>query len=121
MDITADNPDLVDAVLKAAVGDDRVWYVIHKGKIISRTYGWANNDYKGSNPHDSHIHISLRSDSKDSALFAENNTTSWLDPVMKVADPAPQEPQAPEPVDEAADKLQRVKRALEQIIRELEG
>lgn len=89
VDITADNPDLVQAVMKAAVGDDRVWYVIHDGKILSRTYDWANRDYNGSNPHETHIHISLRAEDKDKALFAENDTTSWLFPVLLPPDPEP--------------------------------
>lgn len=50
---------LVNAVLKAAIGDPRVWYVIYNRKIYSRTYGWAARAYTGSNPHDHHIHVSL--------------------------------------------------------------
>jgi len=37
----------------------RVWYVISNGQIASKTSGWAWLKYKGSNPHEKHIHISL--------------------------------------------------------------
>jgi hypothetical protein len=61
-----------DRILAAAIGDPRVWYVIHKGRIYSRTYGWVARDYSGSNPHNHHIHISARSD-----RAAENDTSPW--------------------------------------------
>jgi hypothetical protein len=49
----------VKKVLNKLIGDDRVWYVIYDGVIWSRTYGWAARKYNGSNPHKSHIHVSL--------------------------------------------------------------
>jgi hypothetical protein len=48
------------AILNEVIGDPRVWYVIHRSRIYSRTYGWAANHYSGSNPHNHHIHISIR-------------------------------------------------------------
>lgn len=60
-------------ILKATIGDDRVWYVIHKGTIYSRTYGWTARAYTGSNPHNHHIHISIRHD-----RAAEQDTAAWL-------------------------------------------
>lgn len=57
-DITAEGIDtgrLIDVLIR----DPRVWYVIHKGRIYSRTYGFANRAYTGSNPHTGHIHVSL--------------------------------------------------------------
>ena len=60
-------------LLTAVIGDERVWYVIHKGVIYSRTYGWEPRAYTGSNPHNHHIHISIRHD-RD----AENDTAPWL-------------------------------------------
>ena len=99
VDITADNPELVAAVMDGAVGDDRVWYVIHAGKILSRTYNWANRDYTGSNPHNTHIHISLRSEDKDKALFAENSTADWLS-----ADTPTPPPVEPPPADDKVSK-----------------
>lgn len=50
---------VVAAVLRAAIGDPRVWYVIFNGKIYSRTYGWSPRVYTGSNPHAHHVHVSL--------------------------------------------------------------
>jgi hypothetical protein len=49
----------VKRVLKAAIGRPGVWYVIHDGRIWSRTYGWKARKYTGPNPHKGHIHISL--------------------------------------------------------------
>lgn len=66
---------LVKDVLAAAIGDDRVWYVIYARKIYSRTYGWAARAYTGSNPHDHHVHISIRP--TDAAAFS---TATWLAP-----------------------------------------
>lgn len=62
IDISPDgraDADLRADVLKAAVGDPRVWYVISNGKIYSRTYNWVPRVYTGSNPHDKHVHVSL--------------------------------------------------------------
>jgi hypothetical protein len=64
---------LVDDVLKAAIGDDRVWYVIWNRKIYSRTYGWRPRDYTGSNPHDHHVHVSIMHTAR--AAF---DTSQWL-------------------------------------------
>lgn len=61
-------------ILDAVIGDQRVWYVIHKGRIWSRTYGWANRSYTGSNPHNHHIHVSIRHTDA-----AENDTSQWLE------------------------------------------
>lgn len=57
-DITAEGINtgrLIDVLIR----DPRVWYVIHKGRIYSRTYGFADRAYTGSNPHTGHIHVSL--------------------------------------------------------------
>ncbi len=76
LDITAAGID-VDRVLRAVIGDPRVWYVIHDGKIWSRTTGWAPRTYRGD-PHTTHIHINLREDSQSAALFAETDQDPWL-------------------------------------------
>lgn len=57
-DITTEgiNKKLLIDTLKA---DRRVWYVIHDRKIWSRTHGFKQQAYTGSNPHTSHIHVSL--------------------------------------------------------------
>lgn len=71
IDITSTNTALRDAVLKAAIGNPRVWYVINRGKIWSRTYNWRERDYDG-NPHTNHIHISLEQNGK-----AYSDVSSW--------------------------------------------
>lgn len=62
IDITPDgdpSEDLRLEVLRAVIGDPRVWYVISNGKIYSRTHGWVARVYTGSNPHNGHVHVSL--------------------------------------------------------------
>ena len=61
--------------------DKRVKYLIFKGKIWSKERGLK--DYEGSNPHNKHLHISIKDNygNDDSPWFA------WLDkPVLKTAD-----------------------------------
>lgn len=58
-DITKAGVD-VARLLAALIGDKRVWYVIHDGRIYSRTYDWVARYYTGSNPHTHHVHVSLR-------------------------------------------------------------
>lgn len=76
LDITAAGID-VDAVLRAVIGDHRVHYVIHDGRIWSTTTGWAARVHSGD-PHYSHIHISLRDSTPGGAVAAENDTSRWL-------------------------------------------
>jgi hypothetical protein len=86
IDITATNNTLREAVLKAAIGSPRVWYVINRGSIWSRTHGWEKRDYDGSNPHTNHIHISLAQTKR-----AHDDTSSWgiaeTEPVKPAATP----------------------------------
>lgn len=53
--------------------DRRVWYVIHDRKIWSRTHGFKTQPYNGSNPHTSHIHVSLVQ-----SKAAVNDKAAWL-------------------------------------------
>ncbi len=76
IDITASGIN-VQSVLAAVIGDSRVWYVIHGGRIWSRTYGWTARRQAGD-PHTSHIHINLREDTQAGAKTAENDTRSWF-------------------------------------------
>jgi peptidoglycan hydrolase-like protein with peptidoglycan-binding domain len=76
LDITAQGID-VQRVLRAVIGDPRVWYVIHDRRIWSRTTGWAPRAYRGD-PHTTHLHINLREDSQAAALRAETDTRPWL-------------------------------------------
>jgi hypothetical protein len=50
----------VPAFLRAVIGDPRTWYVIHNRTIWSRTYGFRPRAYTGSNPHLTHVHVSIR-------------------------------------------------------------
>jgi hypothetical protein len=52
--------------------DERVEYLIFKGKIWSRARRKeGNRKYTGSNPHNKHLHISIRPDSA-------SNTGDWF-------------------------------------------
>lgn len=65
--------DLTRALVKAAIGDPRVWYVIWNRTIWSRTYGWRALRYTGSNPHDKHVHVSVLEDT-----VKWRDTRNWL-------------------------------------------
>ena len=77
IDITSSGID-VDAFLSAVVGDPRVWYVIHAGRIWSRTTGWAARAHSRRSRSTTHIHVNLREDSQAAAVAAENDTRSWF-------------------------------------------
>lgn len=92
------------AILNELIGDPRVWYVIHKGVIYSRTYGWQPRRYTGSNPHNHHIHVSLRESEaayddtrpwfgpekprRTRPKKSEGDDDMWLDDAINVHDPA---------------------------------
>lgn len=81
VDITVAGIDKA-ALLKAVIGDSRVHYVISDRKIYSRSNSWAPRAYTGANPHDKHVHISLRNRTSESADWATVNkaaadTSSW--------------------------------------------
>lgn len=65
----------VKLLLDSTIGDRRVWYVIWNRNIWSRTYDWKRRDYNGSNPHTSHVHISINYND-----YSEFNTRRWLPP-----------------------------------------
>lgn len=56
--------DEVKELLKAVIGDPRVWYVIFNRKIYSRTYDWEARYYSGADPHTGHVHVSFRYETK---------------------------------------------------------
>ena len=60
IDVTSSGIDAND-VIRELMQDPRTYYIIHKGRIRSRTYDFANRRYTGSNPHNSHIHVSVLS------------------------------------------------------------
>lgn len=63
----------VRTLLNEVVGDPRVWYVIYNRRIYSRTYDWQTRVYTGSNPHTSHVHISIRYEVRH-----ERDTSTWF-------------------------------------------
>lgn len=75
LDVDDNDPrrDMRKIVLEAVIGDPRAWYVISNGIIYSRTYDWQARRYTGSNPHFTHIHISIRYDE-----YAEFNRDRWI-------------------------------------------
>lgn len=84
IDISPDgNPDLDlrTELLRVAIGDPRVWYVISNGKIYSRSYGWAPRVYTGDNPHTQHVHVSLVGAPGSGAAGDPSNfdTSPWWD------------------------------------------
>lgn len=80
-------------ILSVLKKDSRVWYVIHKGKIYSRTNDFAAKAYEGSNPHNSHFHLSLMQTKR-----AHDDDHSWgiadVDEAPK-PDPKPDDPEKP--------------------------
>lgn len=77
IDVTSSGIDAND-VIRDLMQDPRTYYIIHKGRIRSRTYGFANRRYTGSNPHNSHIHISVLH--TEAAGFRQG---AWLNAVAK--------------------------------------
>ena len=75
---------LQQQVLKAAIGDPRVWYVISNGIIYSRTYGWRANRYTGSSPHDHHVHVSVTEE-----VARWNDRSRWMGPARPPVRPGP--------------------------------
>lgn len=72
--------------------DSRIKYVISNGKIFSSTTSpWVLRRYTGSNPHRSHIHISVKS-----TKAHYDSTTSWdLGGTLEPPGTAPIEPTRP--------------------------
>ena len=71
-DITNEGID-VGEVIAAAIKHPSTWYVISRGYIYSRTYGFRKMKYGGSNPHNSHIHVSILAGDK-----AEDSRVPWF-------------------------------------------
>ena len=53
-------PDIADQIrLAAKAGEKRIAYIIFAGRIASSRMGWRWRPYKGSNPHNHHLHVSF--------------------------------------------------------------
>lgn len=102
MDITARGIE-VDEVLAGLIGDQRVWYVIYDRKIWSKNYGpWDERFYTGSNPHTTHIHVSLAADNQAMGLRNELDASAWLDD-----DGPPPDPEGKYATKEDVERLER--------------
>lgn len=73
LDITTTSLSKSDIALlrKHTTNDARVAYVIHQGRIYTHARGWYR--YNGPNPHNNHLHVSLRH-----TAAAENQTHLWF-------------------------------------------
>lgn len=72
IDVTSTNIDGMALVL-AAIAHPSCYYVIHRGSIWSRPYGFRRRRYTGSNSHTEHVHISIVHTGA-----AEGSTLPWL-------------------------------------------
>jgi hypothetical protein len=79
VDLTHDPKNGIDCaeIFKQLKKDPRVKYLIFKGKIWAR--GGTTKKYTGSNPHNSHLHISIRDG-------YGNDISPWF-PFLKKAEP----------------------------------
>jgi hypothetical protein len=64
-------PDIADQIrLAAKAGEKRIAYIIFAGRIASSRMGWRWRTYKGSNPHNAHLHCSFtKTGDTDSSFF----------------------------------------------------
>jgi hypothetical protein len=94
LDITHDPRNKVDTYIMAEHlrqgKDPRIKYVISNRRIFSSTVSpWQWRTYTGSNPHSSHIHISVNTgkhhydDERDWHLFPRTTVPSSDDPILR--------------------------------------
>src|SRR5207342_1098956 len=57
--------------------EKRLDYIIYNRRIWSRSNGWVEREYTGSNPHDHHAHFSFRYGSGSGTSNPENITAPW--------------------------------------------
>jgi hypothetical protein len=76
--------DGIDPLLlvAAACADPRTNYVIFNRRIYTRSYGFKPTTYTGANPHDKHVHVSIR----HGATY-EQDTSGWLGATATVSRP----------------------------------
>lgn len=99
----------VTELLAAVVRDPRVAYVIWNRRIASATDDgkpWDWEPYDGDNPHDKHIHISIKH-----TRAAETNTSRWFKAPAKPAGTTPTEPVQEDVMTEA--QMQELKNFIE--------
>lgn len=71
LDLTNEGLD-VDRLIARACADPRTAYVISRGLIYTRDNGFRPVRYAGANPHNQHVHISIRHGAEHAA-----STASW--------------------------------------------
>lgn len=97
-DIDRDGID-VPRLLDVLIGDPRVWYVIHDRRIWSRTHNWKPRPYGGSNPHTTHIHVSLNQnresvgDVSPWGINDQTTTATSIEPMSVMVKPWRRHPQ----------------------------
>jgi hypothetical protein len=67
----ADAVALVTAMTQVPANQRRLLYVIYNRKIYRRNSGWREENYTGSDPHTSHVHLSGEADD-------DENTAAWI-------------------------------------------
>lgn len=70
LDVTARGID-VNRLLRHTTNDSRVSYVIYNRRIYTHARGWYR--YTGSNPHTSHVHVSIAH-----SRTAERDVKTWM-------------------------------------------
>lgn len=61
---------LFEALTRRPANQARLLYVIYNRRIRSRSDGWKDRTYTGSNPHTDHVHVSGRAED-------DENTQAW--------------------------------------------
>lgn len=94
IDIDEDGIDL-QAVFAAVKKHPAARYWIYERKLYHRLRGWKPEDYKGTNPHDKHAHLSIEQD-RD----AEQDRRPWG--IAKPSKPKPSTPKPSKPTSKPA-------------------
>ena len=94
VDLTHDPANGVDCsvIFDKLKEDERVEYLIFSGKIWSKAKSKSGNrPYSGSNPHNKHLHISIRPDKANdtSPWFWWVNQPKVVDQIKAILQPAP--------------------------------
>lgn len=112
IDITAAGID-AERLIALLIRDPRVNYVIHRGRIWSRVRAFKATAYHGSNPHDHHVHVSIRQ-----ARTAEQDRRPWGIAKLTTTPAAPAAPTVQEDDMTEADRklLTELNRKLDALI-----
>lgn len=90
----ADAAFLFEALTRRPANQRRLLYVIYNGRIRSRSDGWVDRRYTGTNPHTDHVHASGRAED-------DENTARW-----DIWPTPPPKPPTPEVVTPMTIRLQ---------------